>query len=175
MFEKLNKQDFRRIAICICVSVVSFVIVQSYFTKVFPDASIEMDVTKDEAQVIAEKFLANRGQDTEGYMHASRFGWLGDAKRFLEFELPADSAGSILNNTNSYYWRNRWFVPEQKEEFLVKISTTGHLAEFDHRIDEDAPGDSLSEGNAINIAQFFLVGSIGIEMDDWSGTETVHV
>ena len=171
MFEKLTKQDFRRIAICICVSVVSLVIVQSYFTKVFPDASIKMDVTKDEAQIIAEKFIANRGQDVEGYMHASRFGWLDDAKRFLEFELPADSAGSILNNTNSYYWRNRWFVPEQKEEFWVKISTTGHLAEFDHRIDEDAPGDSLTEGNAKNIAQFFLVGSIGIEMDDWELVE----
>ena len=103
MFEKLNKRDFHRIAICICVSVVSLVIVQSYFTKVFPDASIKMDVTKDEAQIIAEKFLANRGQDTEGYMHASRFGWFDEAKEFLEFELPADSAGIILNNTNIQY------------------------------------------------------------------------
>ena len=47
MFEKLNKQDFRRIAICICVSVVSLVIVQSYFTKVFPDADIKFFVTAD--------------------------------------------------------------------------------------------------------------------------------
>ena len=171
MFEKLNKQDFRRIAICICISVVSFVIVQSYFTKVFPDASIKMDITKEEAGIIAEKFLANRGHDIESYMQAARFGYLNDAKEFLEFELPADSAGSILNNTNSYFWRNRWFIPEQKEEFWVKISTTGNLAEFDHRIDENAPGDSLTQENAKNIAQFFLVGSIGIKMDNWEPVE----
>ena len=105
MFEKLNKKDFRRIAICICISVVSFVIVQSYFTKVFPDASIEMDVTKDEAQIIAEKFLANRGQDIEEYMHASRFGWLGDAKRFLEFlPLPEQKHSVFLQYFSAHVY-----------------------------------------------------------------------
>ncbi len=171
MLEQLTNRDYRRIAICVFISVISLIIVQKYFTEVFPDASIKMDVTKDEAHIIAEKFLANRGQDVEGYMHAHRFGYEKEAKEFLEFELPADSAGSILNNTNSYYWRNRWFVPQQKEEFWVKISTTGHLAEFDHRIDEDAPGDSLTEENALYIAEFFLVGSIGIDINDWELVE----
>jgi len=52
-------------------------------------------------------------------MHAHRFGYENDAKEFLEFELPADSAGSILNNNNGYYWKNRWFIPEKEEEYFV--------------------------------------------------------
>ena len=59
-----------------------------------------MDVTKDEARFIAEKFLANRGEDYKGFIHAHRFGYLYEAKEFLEFELPAYSAGLILNKTN---------------------------------------------------------------------------
>ena len=172
MFEKLNNNDIRRIAFCFFISIISLFIVQSYFTKVFPDASIKMDVTKEEAHIIAKNFLANNGHDIESYIHADRFGYDRHAKNFLEFELPADSAGQILNNTNNYYWRNRWFVPQQNEQFYVKISTTGNLAEYDHTIDEDAPGDSLKQSNAINIAKFFLIGTIGIELDKWELVES---
>ena len=86
MLEQLTNRDYRRITVCVLISIISLIFVQKYFTEVFPDASINMDVTKDEAHIIAEKFLANRGQDVEGYMHAVRFGWLDDAKNFLEFE-----------------------------------------------------------------------------------------
>ena len=107
MFEKLTTKDFRFMGICIVMSIISIFIVQNYFTKVFPDASINMLYTKDEAHAKAKMFLANRGKDISEFMHAHRFGWLNDAKEFLEFELPADEAGEILNNTNSYYWKNR--------------------------------------------------------------------
>ena len=172
MLEQLSNRDYRRIAVCVLISIISLLFVQKYFTEVFPDASINMDVTKDEAHIIAKKFLANRNHDVEGYMHAHRFGWLDDAKEFLEFELPADSAGTILNNTNSYYWKNRWFIPEKEEEYYVKISTTGKIAEFDHTINEDAVGDSLSKEKAIYIAEFFLVGSIGIDINNWELVES---
>ena len=172
MLEQLTNRDYRRVAVCVLISIISLLFVQKYFTAVFPDASINMDVTKDEAHIIAEKFLANRGHDVEGYIHASKFGYLNDAKEFLEFELPADSAGTILNNTNSYYWKNRWFIPEKEEEYYVKISTTGNIAEFDHTINEDAVGDSLSKEKAIYIAEFFLVGSIGIDIKNWELVES---
>ena len=172
MLEQLTNKDYRRIAICVLISIISLLFVQKYFTEVFPDASINMDVTKDEAHIIAEKFLANRGHDVEGYMHAHRFGYENDAKEFLEFELPADSAGSILNNTNSYYWKNRWFIPEKEEEFFVKISTIGNISEFDYTINEDTPGDSLNKEKALYIAEFFLVGSIGIDINNWELVES---
>ena len=167
MFEKLNIKDYKFILFCFCISIVSLLIVQNYFTEVFPDASIQMDVTKDEAHEKAKMFLANRGKDISGFMHAHRFGYLVDANLHLQYALPPDEAGKILNNTNSYYWKNRWFIPQNKEEYYVKISTTGNLAEYEHRIQEEAPGDSLSQEKALSIAKFFLVGSINIEMNQW--------
>ena len=59
MLEQLTNRDYRRIAICVFISIISLIIVQNYFTEVFPEASINMDITKDEAHIIAEKFLAN--------------------------------------------------------------------------------------------------------------------
>ena len=99
MFEKLNTKDFRIMGMCFVISIMSLFIVQNYFTKVFPDASINMLYTKDEANVKAKMFLANRGKDISDFMHAHRFGYLYEAKSFLEFELPAEEAGKILNNT----------------------------------------------------------------------------
>ncbi|MCH7763651.1 MAG: CPBP family intramembrane metalloprotease [Candidatus Marinimicrobia bacterium] len=172
MIEKLNLKDKRLITVCLIFSVVSLFITLNYFKQAFPEASIDMDITKEEAQEIAETYLANRGYDVQDYMHAARFGYLDEAKTFLEHQLSAERAGEILNKTNSYYWQNRWFIPEQKEEFYVKISTTRNIAEFEHKIDEDAPGDSLTQENALNIARFFLVGTVGMDIQDWELMES---
>ena len=56
---------------CIAISIISLIIVQSYFKEVFPDASIKMDITKDEAHIKAKKFLANRGHDIAEFKHAN--------------------------------------------------------------------------------------------------------
>ena len=62
MLEQLTNRDYRRIAICVLISIISLLFVQKYFTEVFPDASINMDVTKDEAHIIAEKFWQTVGR-----------------------------------------------------------------------------------------------------------------
>ena len=47
-----------------------------------------------------------------------------------------------------------------------------NIAEFNHTINEDAVGDSLSKERAIYIAEFFLVGSIGIDINNWELVES---
>ena len=63
MIEKLNQQDKYRIVFCILISIASLIFVQRYFKKAFPVASVKMDTTKQEAQYLAEQFLANSGHD----------------------------------------------------------------------------------------------------------------
>ena len=104
MREKLNIKDKRLIFICIIMSMVSLFITQNYFKQAFPEASIKMNITNEEAKVKAERFLANRGIDIGEFMHAKRFGYERDSKTFLEYHLSAEKAGEILNNTNGYYW-----------------------------------------------------------------------
>ena len=172
MIEKLNIKDKRLIAICILLSITSLFITQRYFKQAFPEASINMDITNEEAKSKAEGFLANRGIDVSEFMHAKRFGYERESKIFLEYHLSAEEAGEILNNTNGYYWRNRWFKPKHKEEVKVYYSTRGELRTYIHQIPEDARGESLTQGNALNAAQFFLVGTMGIDIQDWELIES---
>ena len=172
MREKLNIKDKRLIFICIIMSMVSLFITQNYFKQAFPEASIKMNITNEEAKVKAERFLANRGIDIGEFMHAKRFGYERDSKIFLEYYLSAEKAGEILNNTNGYYWRNRWFKPKHKEEVKVYYSTKGELRTYIHQIPEDASGESLTQGNALNAAQFFLVGTMGIDIQNWELIES---
>ena len=76
MIEKLNYQDKRLIFICVIISVVSLFITQNYYNQAFPYASVDMDVTKDDAKIIAEKLLSNKGYDIFDFKHASKFGHL---------------------------------------------------------------------------------------------------
>ena len=86
MIEKLNIKDKRLITICILLSMVSLFITQSYFKQAFPEASINMDITNEEAKSKAEGFLANRGIDISEYMHAKRFVYEKEANTFLEHQ-----------------------------------------------------------------------------------------
>ena len=65
MIEKLNYQDKRLIFICVIISLVSLFITKNYYNQAFPYASIDMDVTQDDAKILAEKLLSNKGYDIQ--------------------------------------------------------------------------------------------------------------
>ena len=60
MIEKLNYQDKRLIFICVIISIVSLFITQNYYKQAFPYASIDMDVTQDDAKNLAENLLRKK-------------------------------------------------------------------------------------------------------------------
>ena len=80
MIEKLNYQDKRLIFICVIISVISLFITQNYYKQAFPYASIDMDVTQDDAKVLAEKLLRNKGYDIQDYKQSSKLGHLDQEK-----------------------------------------------------------------------------------------------
>ena len=100
MAEKLNIKDKRLITVCILLSMVSLFITQSYFKQAFPEASINMDITNEEAKSKAEGFLANRGIDVGEFMHAKRFGYEREAKTFLEWWASLEAV-PVINRLRS--------------------------------------------------------------------------
>ena len=56
MIEKLNYLDKRLIFICVLISVISFFITQNYYQQAFPYASIDMDVTQDDAKILLRNY-----------------------------------------------------------------------------------------------------------------------
>ena len=167
MIEKLSRKDIQFIIVCVLVGVFSFFFAKQYFREAFPEAAIELKLSKEEGREQAEQFLANRGWDISDHIHGSRFGYHWNEKTILERHFDAETAGRLYNDNVGYYWQYRWFKPGKKEEFNVQLYTTGGMHMFNHVIPDSAYGDSLTRGQAFEKARFYITGTLGFERDEW--------
>ena len=63
MKEKFNPKDIRFIISCLLIAGVSTFFALSYFRQAFPEASIDLKISKEVGKVQAKQFIANRGWD----------------------------------------------------------------------------------------------------------------
>ncbi|SVA98071.1 uncharacterized protein METZ01_LOCUS150925, partial [marine metagenome] len=167
MREKFNQKDIKFIITCLLIGAASTFFALSYFRQAFPEASINLKISKEEGRKQAEQFLANRGWDISDHIHGSRFEYHYWDKTILERHFDAETAGRIYNENSGYYWKYRWFIPGQKEEYKVELKTTGGLHRFEHVIADSTHGDSLSRDAAYAKAQFYITGTLGFNPDEW--------
>lgn len=159
--QRLERRDVGLILVCAAIAAVSLYVGVRYFFRAFPEASIDFRVDKDASLPIAAAFAAQSGASTEGYRHASVFGFDDTAKVFLERELGVEESARMLDTTvRLWRWEHRWFQPLQKEEIQVAVTTRGEVVGFDHLLSEEAPGASLSQSEARAIAETFLTGAM---------------
>ena len=134
MRERLSSTDLRFILVCLSLLAGSVWFSAKFFYRAFPEASIEFAVTRDQAQGLAERFLAGQGRPLEGYRQASRFDFDDPTKTFLERELGLDEANRIMGaRVRLWRWSYRWFRPLQKEEYRVDISPRGETVRSEER------------------------------------------
>jgi membrane protease YdiL (CAAX protease family) len=167
MDEKLVRKDFVFIIICLAIIGIGLIIGLTYFQKAFPEASIDFKVTRAESKTLAVDFLKKQHLDPEqsGYHNASGFRFDNQAKTFLEKELGLAKAQEYFGHpVKLWYWKQRWFKPEQKEEFSVMITPEGNIMGFDHEIPEEQAGDSLSTDSARSLADGFLQQVMGRDL-----------
>jgi len=158
---------------CLCISILSVLIISRYFYQAFPEASIEFQVTGKESRLIADKVLQAQNLHLEGYHHSAIFDYDDNAKTFLEKELGAEQANRIMGSrVRLWYWSNRWFKPMEKEEVTVNISPQGELTGFVHKIAEEAAGAGLASDSARAIALNFLAFQLGVPVDSLEFVET---
>jgi membrane protease YdiL (CAAX protease family) len=155
--EKLDRRDFRFIAVCLLVIAAGAAVTSVLFRRAFPEASIKFEVDRGGARVVAEKLLRERGRDIAGARFAGEFSVDETAKVYLERELGLERAGKIYGREAKIWrWRMRWFRSGVKEEEYVTVSPLGELIGFESVQKEDAPGARLSEADARAIALRFL-------------------
>lgn len=163
--QKLDKNDYRFIAGCILISIAFCFITAKYFHKAFPEASIDFKITREESRNISDDFLKKANIDFSGFTHCTIFDYNDSAKTFLERELGLDSANKIIGSqVRLWRWNNRYFKPLQKEEFTVEITSKGEIVGFEHLIKEEQSGDSLTELAALQIAEEYLISTIGKQL-----------
>ncbi len=157
MKERLGGSDYRFIAVCFALLAGTIWYSAGNFYRAFPEASIDFRVSREDAQQAAGRFLETLGYQTAGYRQAARFDFDDEAKTFLEREAGLEQANQIMGTrVRLWRWSNRWFRPQQKEEFSVDITPKGELAGFEHQIAEDAARPEATTEQARALAEDFL-------------------
>lgn len=127
------------------------------YDSAFPTASLNLEITRADAQRIGERFLKSRGFDVSKYESVTTFGYDSDAKEFLERNLGLRTANKLMaGRVKTWYWRVRWFRPMQEEEFSARISPSGEVVGFRHTIPEKVKGKNLARSEARRVAEAFL-------------------
>jgi len=136
-----------------------------FFFQAFPEASVDLRLTRQEVEVRALDFLRGRGLNTDGYHVSTAFNFDDEAKTYLERELGAEEANRLMSSTvRIWNWRTRLIKPPQIEEMVVHFTTTGELMGYTHIVKEDDPGASLSKTEAQRIAEVFLLTELRIDL-----------
>ena len=91
-----------------------------------------------------------------------------NAKTYLERELGLQQANQLMSSQlNIWYWDVRFFRPQQEEEFDVRVSPSGNIVGYEHKIEEARAGASLERAEAQAKAQNFLSGKLGVDLNEW--------
>src|ERR1041385_7321628 len=124
---RLTKSDWLFIAVCIVIAVVSVFVILNWFTRVFPEASIDFRYDRDSSQKIAEPLVAAQ---VRGMKHTAVFDGDDQAKIFLERTLGLARATPVMRRqVRLWWWHHRWFRPLQEEEFAVDVAGAQRIAE----------------------------------------------
>jgi membrane protease YdiL (CAAX protease family) len=155
--ERLGGKDLRVLLIWILAGALGVGVAWRYFFQAFPEASINFEVTRDQALDIARQFLAQRHASLDGYESTIVFNVDDNAKTYLERTVGLEAANQLVSTkVSAWYWEARFFRPEQKEEYRVAVSPSGRLVGFDHIVEEARTGARLDRDAALQIAQNFL-------------------
>ena len=137
-----------------------------------PSANVKFTKSRAEIRNICTEFLKDQGFDISGYMSSQIFSGDNFAALFIQKEVGLDSLNRLSQPENEnfiplWYWKLRWFKPQQKEEFLLSIATNGKIIGYQHLLREDAPGETLNTDSAMAIATRFLADKFGWRKSDW--------
>jgi membrane protease YdiL (CAAX protease family) len=160
--EKLDRGDLRLVIVSLLAIAAGGFYLRSNYSAAFPEASIDLKLSKDQITARADSFLREQELKTDGFRNLTLFDPDDGARLFLEREVGLDEANRLMTERISVWrWRARWYRPPQKEEMVVWLSPDGRLVGFDHVIAETAPGARLKPDAAQAIAEAFLARQTG--------------
>ncbi|MCC6585310.1 MAG: CPBP family intramembrane metalloprotease [Bryobacterales bacterium] len=150
----MTAADRRLAVIAAAVILLSCLYVFHNYRAAFPQASLDLKLSKNEITARAEAFLKSRKLNVQGYRNLTLFSPDDDARLFLEREAGLEQANKLMSGeVVVWQWRARWYRPPEKEEFRVWLTPDGRTVAMDHIIAEDAKGASLSRDDARTVAQ----------------------
>jgi len=166
--DRLTSSEKRALLLWIAAGIIGLLFAHKYFFQAFPEASVNFQVSRREALSRARKFFTGTGENLAGYKSSIIFDVDEDAKVYLERQLGLREANRLMSSElNIWYWEVRFFKPLQEEEFEVRVSPSGQIVGYDHKIEEARAGASLERSVAQSAAQDFLSARLGMDLRGW--------
>ena len=139
------------------LGLVGLVAFLALYETAFPQAAVTLDITRDEALSRATALLEERNVETGGHKQAVQFNGNTLALVFLQRTLGLDEASRwAREEVPVWSWRMRWFEPEEREEWQLRLGLDGTLEGMAHVLEESASGANLEQDSALAIAEAFL-------------------
>jgi membrane protease YdiL (CAAX protease family) len=166
--DRLTGSDKRALLFWVVLGILGAVFAHKYFFRAFPEASVNFQVSREEALKRAQDFVTGLGENISGYQSAIVFNVDENAKVYLERELGLEEANRLMSSElNIWFWDVRFFKPLQEEEFKVRVSPAGKIVGFEHKIEESRAGTSPDRATAQTAAQNFLSARLGVDLTAW--------
>jgi len=155
--DRLTSSEKRALLLWVAAGIIGLLFAHKYFFQAFPEASVNFQVSREEALARARTLITGLGENIGGYKSSIIFDVDEDAKVYLERQLGLSEANRLMSSElNIWYWEVRFFKPLQEEEFEVRVSPSGQIVGYDHKIEEARAGASLDRGSAQSAAQGYL-------------------
>jgi hypothetical protein len=166
--DRLTGSDKRALLFWVVLGILGAMFAYKYFFRAFPEASVNFQVSREEALTRAQKFVSGLGEDVSGYQSAIVFNVDDNAKVYLERQLGLQQANRLMSSElNIWFWDVRFFKPQQEEEFHVRVSPAGQIVGYDHKIEEARAGPALDRATAQATAQGYLSAKLAIDLSAW--------
>ena len=166
--DRLTGSDKRALFLWVVLGILGAAFAYKYFFLAFPEASVNFQVSREEALTRAQKFVTGLGEDVSGYRSAIVFNVDDNAKVYLERQLGLQQANNLMSaELNIWYWHVRFFRPQQEEEFSVSVSPAGNVVGYEHKIPEARAGPSPGQSAAQAMAQNFLSAKLRMDLNGW--------
>ena len=166
--DRLTSSEKRALLLWVAAGIVGLLFAYKYFFQAFPEASVNFQVSREEALSRARKFVTGLDENLTGYKSSIIFDVDDDAKVYLERQLGLREANRLMSSElNIWYWEVRFFRPLQEEEFEVRVSPSGQVVGYDHKIEEARAGPSPERIAAQSAAQGFLSAKLGLDLRNW--------
>jgi membrane protease YdiL (CAAX protease family) len=163
--QRLTRRDWLFLLVCAAVFAVSLFIALHWFTRVFPEASIDFRYDRASSRGLAEAMLAKEGIPIQGMKQTAVFDADENGKIFLERSLGLEKANAVMRrDVRLWFWHHRWFKPQQEEELSVDVAPTGEIVAFHHKIPEELPSRGVPAASPQLQAEAFLA-RVGVRMD----------
>ena len=149
----------------------------SLYDRAMPSASVNVTVSRAQAESIAKDYLTQFGYSPQGYKFALSFSGDSSPLYYLQRTLGVEESNRRMAQEGwpLYYWSARWFRPMEKEEFYVYLKPDGDFMGLSHIVKEDAPGAQVSQDEAGGIAEDFLSQYAGWDTSKWEQAQPLRL